>query len=186
MPKRKQRDDDPAGAKYGGISEEVGARLAERRTELGATLRKIASDAEVSASHLSEIENGRTQVSLPVLLRLVRALDMTITELLPRIGGHHVRSGSLHDLGPGTHSVSHAELQLEIALVNLGADSGHVIDNPGLSDVLVHVLRGSVRADAADQQPTLGPGDTLDSERVDRCELSADSPALLLTVRQRT
>ena len=88
-------DNTSAGAKFSGIGEEVGARLAERRSELGHSLRKVAEAAEVSASHLSEIENGRTQVSIPVLLRLVRALDMTVTELLPRIGGHHVASGTV-------------------------------------------------------------------------------------------
>ncbi|MEM7273359.1 MAG: helix-turn-helix domain-containing protein [Actinomycetota bacterium] len=183
-----QRADKPdPNGKFGGISEEVGARLAERRGELGATLRTVASDAAVSPSHLSEIENGRTQVSLPVLLRLVQALDMTITELLPRIGGHHVRSGSLSDLGSGVHRLSHDELQLEIELAELASADVHEIDNPELSDLLVHVLSGSARAQVAGRDVLLADGDTLDSERVDRCELTTTADrARLLTVRRRT
>ncbi|MEM7337399.1 MAG: helix-turn-helix transcriptional regulator [Actinomycetota bacterium] len=167
---------------YSGLSEEVGARLSERRQELGATLRDIAATAEVSASHLSEIENGRSQVSLPVLLRVVRALDLTISELLPRIGGRRTRTGSTHSLGPGDHRISHPELELTIDYHEMEPDSVVLVENPTLDDLLVHVLAGEIRVDTAGQSVTLGTGDTLDSERLGSCKLIAVAPATAITV----
>ena len=176
---------DKATTKFSGIGEEVGARLAERRSELGLTLRQVAGAAEVSPSHLSEIENGRTQVSIPVLLRLVRALDMTMTELLPRIGGHHVRSGTIRDLAPGDERLlSHDELELNISLVEIPADGKYSVENPNLVDLLIHVLAGAASASAADQEFTLSTGDTMDCERVGRCELTSAAGARLLIVLQ--
>ncbi|MEM9132698.1 MAG: helix-turn-helix domain-containing protein [Actinomycetota bacterium] len=177
---RKNNPDDKDN--FSGLSEEVGARLAERRRELGATLRDVAAQAEVSASHLSEIENGRSQVSLPVLLRLVRALDLTISELLPRIGGQRVRGGSLNDLGDGIAGLSHHELELVIEHHQLEPSSSVLVENRALADLLIHVLSGRVTVDAAGQTIELGPGDSLDTERLPQTKLTADAPATVLTV----
>lgn len=166
---------------FSGLSEEVGASLAARRGELGASLRSIAAAAEVSPSHLSEIENGRSQVSLPVLLRLVRALDLTITDLLPRIGGRRVRTGSLHDLDSASARLSHDELELTIEHHRLTAGESIKIDNPKLDDLLIHVLAGEITVVAADACHALGVGDTLDSERLPQAELTAVSDASVLT-----
>ncbi len=166
------------------ISHEVGVRLAERRNELGKVLSEVAVEAEVSTSHLSDIENGVCQVSLPVLLRIVRALDLTITELLPRIGGHHVRGGSIAGVQPGTSIVlSHPELELRIELVHLPGDGIHVIDNPALADVLVHSLEGDIRVVADGAEVRLEGGDTLDTERVARHVLGASLDSRVLIAR---
>lgn len=173
-------------SEFGHISEEVGARLAERRAELKTTLRDVASRAEVSPGHLSDIEKGRTQVSLPVLLRLVRALDLSIGDLLPRIGGHHVRSGSLADLTDESVALlSHPELELGVTLVHLKTDETHVVANVGLDDMLVHVLEGSVEIRAGGVDTYLGTGDTLDSERVIECKITALDETQLLVVARK-
>lgn len=167
---------------FSGLSEEVGARLAERRQELGTTLRDVAARAEVSASHLSEIENGRSQVSLPVLLRLVRALDLTITDLLPRIGGHRVRGGSLTDLSTGLQRLSHPELELMVDHHQLTQSSSVLVENSAFDDLLFHILTGQVIIDAAGQSIELGPGDSLDTERLSVAKLTAIEDATVLVV----
>ena len=173
-----------AGNAYNQISHEVGARLAERRKKLKKSLRSVAADSSVSASHLSDIEKGVCQVSLPALLRIVRALDLTITELLPTIGGHHVRQGSLPDRDhAATHLLSHPKLQTTIEAVVLPKGSSHVIDNSERHDVLIHVLSGSVAVDSDGAGLQLGSGDTLDTERVTKHTLLATSEVILLTAR---
>jgi len=166
---------------FDGISQEVGARLAERRSELGRSLREVSTDAEVSTSHLSDIESGVCGVSLPVLLRIVRALDLTITELLPRIGGHHVRRGSITDVPKGvSEALSHQSLDLDIAFMNLDKGEVHEIENPTRADVLIHVLSGSIVCDADGTEVPLNDGDTLDTEQVSHHRLSAGSRSRLL------
>ena len=166
------------------ISHAVGVRLAERRNELGKALRDVSAESEVSTSHLSDIENGVCQVSLPVLLRIVRALDLTITELLPRIGGHQVSGGTIGEVEPGTSAVlSHPELELRIELVHLVAGATHVIDNPSLADVLVHPLGGAARVAADGAEVRLEAGDTLDTERVGRHVITAVADAQILVAK---
>lgn len=166
------------------ISHEVGVRLAERRNELDKVLSEVAAEAEVSTSHLSDIENGVCQVSLPVLLRIVRALDLTVTELLPRIGGHHVRGGTIADVPAGDAMVlSHPELELGIEFVQLPGGDIHEVGNPPLDDVLVHPLEGDVRVVADGAEVRLERGDTLDTERVGRHVITALSDSRLLIAR---
>lgn len=166
------------------ISHEVGVRLAERRNELGKVLSDVAAEAEVSTSHLSDIENGVCQVSLPVLLRIVRALDLTVTELLPRIGGHHVRGGTIAEVPAGDALVlSHPELELGIELVHLPGGVTHEIDNPPLEDVLIHPLKGDIRVLADGAEVRLEGGDTLDTERVGRHVIAALGDSRVLIAR---
>ncbi|MDE0236172.1 MAG: helix-turn-helix transcriptional regulator [bacterium] len=169
---------------FEGISQEVGARLAERRNELGRSLRQVSTDAEVSTSHLSDIESGVCGVSLPVLLRIVRALDLTITELLPRIGGHHVYRGSITGVSEGLSEVlSHQNLDLGISFVHLDKGDIHEIENSARADVLIHVLSGSVVCDADGTAVPLTDGDTLDTEQVFHHRLSASSQSRLLVAQ---
>lgn len=169
---------------FDAINQEVGARLAERRRELARSLRRVAADAEVSTSHLSDIESGACRVSLPVLLRIVRALNLTITELLPQIGGHRVRRSNINDMPMGESRVlSHDDLDLGISLLHLDEDAIHQIDNTDRVDVLIYVLDGSVDCDADGTVVRLGEGDTLDTEQVARHRISGKTCAQLLVAR---
>ncbi len=169
--------------RFSGLSEAIGANLAERRMELGKSLRATAADADVSPSHLSDIEKGRSQVSLPVLLRLVQALDLTVGELLPRIGGNQSTLGSINYLDDPISPLSHPDLELSIEHRNLAADETVSIENPLLTDLFLHVLDGEVAVTAAHDQHVLGTGDSLDSERLPSVELTATQPTkILLTI----
>lgn len=169
--------------RFSGLSQAIGSNLAERRMELGKSLRATAADAEMSSSHLSDIEKGRSQVSLPVLLRLVRALDLTVGELLPRIGGNQSTLGSINYLDAPVSPLSHPDLELSIEHRNLAADETATIENPSLTDLFIHVLDGEVSIEAAQQEHVLGTGDSLDSQRLPEVELTAiRDTRILLTI----
>jgi len=160
----------------------VGGRLAERRNELNKSLRVVALEADLSTSHLSDIENGVCQVSLPVLLRLVRSLDLTITELLPRIGGHRVKSTSIADVpAGGIGIISHEKLALHIEILKLKQDSSYTLHNGTRSDVLIHVLHGAVVVRVEGTEIDLQSGDTLDTERISEHILTATRDSQVLT-----
>lgn len=167
--------------RFSGLSEEVGARLSERRSELAKTLRDVATEAGVSVSHLSEIENGRSQVSLPVLLRLTQALELTVGELLPRIGGSRTKHGSLRGLPLGSTPTHHPELELHIEHHRLQKGDIIAFDNPSLGDLLIFVLSGKARIQGDNQEFDLGPGDALDSQRLSKAEVTARTRCQLLT-----
>lgn len=59
----------------------IGRRLRARRTGAGKSLRQLARDLGVSASFLSQVENGKTQPSVATLYLICNALDLSIDEL---------------------------------------------------------------------------------------------------------
>jgi transcriptional regulator with XRE-family HTH domain len=61
---------------------ELGARLRERRTERGLSLRALAGAAGVSPSLVSGVERGVVQPSIASLQKLSAALGSTVTALL--------------------------------------------------------------------------------------------------------
>ncbi|RNL80732.1 XRE family transcriptional regulator [Sinomicrobium pectinilyticum] len=58
----------------------IGKRIKEIRKERKQTINDIATKAEVSNGLISRIENGRTIPSLPVLLHIIQALDVEVTD----------------------------------------------------------------------------------------------------------
>ncbi|WP_329205304.1 XRE family transcriptional regulator [Streptomyces sp. NBC_00683] len=69
----------------GGAADElpgVAPRLRELRRDRGLTLEAAARRADLSPAHLSRLETGRRQPSLPMLLGLARIYGTTVSELL--------------------------------------------------------------------------------------------------------
>ena len=60
----------------------AGARLRERRTELGRTLGEVARRAGISPQYLSEVERGLKDVSSEMLASICGALQLELAELL--------------------------------------------------------------------------------------------------------
>jgi transcriptional regulator with XRE-family HTH domain len=59
----------------------AGTRIRERRQALGLSLRDLGSRVGVSASMLSQVENGRCRASVATLYKLVSELGMTLDDL---------------------------------------------------------------------------------------------------------
>lgn len=59
----------------------IGRRIAIIRNERGMSQEDLAGDAEVNRGYISRIENGRVAFSVPVLLKLAEALNVTPEKL---------------------------------------------------------------------------------------------------------
>lgn len=62
--------------------EEVGKRIAARRRELGLKQWQVEQDADLCFKYLSNIERGKTVISIDVLMKLCGVLDTTPDALL--------------------------------------------------------------------------------------------------------
>ena len=62
--------------------ESIGKKLKEIRLSKGLPQDAVASAAEVNTSHISNIENNRVNVSLPTLIYICNALDVTVDYVL--------------------------------------------------------------------------------------------------------
>ena len=164
------------------LAQEVGARLRERRTERSLTLREVAARAEISAAHLSEIEKGRSHASLPVLLRIGKALDLRLAQLLPRLGGHRLRRGSF-GTGRGVEVLSHSDLKLDVTGADLDPGESHRLAVGAGEDVFLFVLAGRCALDVDGARYEVATHDCVDIERAARLELTAIAPSKLLICR---
>ena len=64
----------------------VGAQLRERRQAAGLSLRQFAKTLGVSASFISQLENGKSQPSVATLYQICSALGVTVDELFATVG----------------------------------------------------------------------------------------------------
>lgn len=79
MPIRKKR------VKQAAIVEAFAARLKDLRTSRGMTQKNLADKAGVTLTYISKLEAGGAAPGLDLMERLARALDLDLTELLPKV-----------------------------------------------------------------------------------------------------
>ena len=166
------------------LAKEVGSRLREQRKQRSMTLRDVATEAQISAAHLSDIENGHSHASLPVLLRLGRALDLPIAQLLPRLGGHHVRRDAIRE-NPGEVLLSHPDLQLVSTNVNLEPDDIHRLTVKENEDVFIFTIQGRCLIEVDGIRYELSTHDCVDVEQAKSIEVTGIGFTKLLICRGR-
>ncbi|MFM7536879.1 MAG: helix-turn-helix domain-containing protein [Acidimicrobiales bacterium] len=148
----------------------TGGRLARGlvavRRDLGITQAQFAEAAGVTASAMSQAENGTRGLSLDTLLTLRDRLGVSLDRLVdarPRPGyqlARHDRSraasgGTLVALADDTGS----GLRAFLVMLGAGEDDRAPLDHRGVE--LVAVVRGLVQIDVGDDTPVLRAGDSL-------------------------
>lgn len=141
----------------------------------------VAFAADISTAHLGEIETGKSFCSLPVLLRLSRALDYPMSEILPRLGGHRVRADAIDAEASGERTLSHPELDLVVSEVGVSAGDECMVELGG-NDAHVRVLHGSCELDIPGQRASLGEGDVADLSLAQAVNVRATTDVTLLVV----
>jgi transcriptional regulator with XRE-family HTH domain len=58
----------------------IGQRIRELRKELEISQEALAYKAEVDRTYVTDVENGRRNVSVEILERIIKALDVSISE----------------------------------------------------------------------------------------------------------
>lgn len=62
------------------IKTKVGQRIRQLRKELELSQEALGLKAEVDRTYVTDVENGRRNVSLEILERLIKALDVSIAD----------------------------------------------------------------------------------------------------------
>jgi len=62
------------------IKQKVGERVRELRKQLGLSQEALAYKAEVDRTYMTDVENGRRNVSLEILEKIIGALEVSFTE----------------------------------------------------------------------------------------------------------
>lgn len=61
--------------------ETIGRNIVKLRAQKGLSQEDLAGEADVNRGYISRIENGHVAFSVPVLLKITKALDVNIEEL---------------------------------------------------------------------------------------------------------
>ncbi|MDX1936447.1 MAG: helix-turn-helix transcriptional regulator [Flavihumibacter sp.] len=62
------------------LKQKVGLRIRELRKQLELSQEALAYKAEVDRTYVTDVENGRRNVSVEILERLIKALDISVAE----------------------------------------------------------------------------------------------------------
>ena len=62
------------------IKQKVGNRIRELRKDLELSQEALALKADVDRTYVTDVENGRRNVSLEILERLIKALNISIAD----------------------------------------------------------------------------------------------------------
>ena len=146
---------------------ELGERIKQRRLARNLTLKQVGDKAKVSATHLSEIERGKTSPTVGALMRIARALGeepacLVAEDERPRLAVVRRDRRRAWTCGATTVHVLtrpiHAH-EMTVLEVEFGADP-----LPGLAEsgeVMVVVLAGTVDVVRAGERHALGEGDVM-------------------------
>jgi transcriptional regulator with XRE-family HTH domain len=169
--------------------DELGRRIRKLRSERRLTLKQVESASGLSATHLSEIERGRTSPTIGALLRIARALEKDVSYFIEHeerldvahhlreqvagfVAGNGVTAESLTPGIPGSSLFTY-RVRLEPSpgvSLKLAAQ-----DLPG--DAIYHVQSGRLAATVGDLACSVGAGDTLRASLAIDHELRAENGA---------
>jgi len=62
------------------IKLKIGQRIKELRKQLALSQEALALKAEVDRTYITDVENGRRNVSIEILEKIIAALEVSITE----------------------------------------------------------------------------------------------------------
>lgn len=153
------------------IGKILGRRIRRIRQEKGLTLKQIEARVKVSATHISEIERGKTSPTVGALERISNALEVPVSHLidLPSTPDLEVRrpdprralrmSGGEVQLEPLTDRHTPSDMSLFLATL----ESHAVLDEaPGhVGEEFCYVLDGYLEVGVNGQTHILKRGDTI-------------------------
>ncbi|GGT32074.1 helix-turn-helix domain-containing protein [Streptomyces chromofuscus] len=156
---------EPGDETAGGLPV-LAPRLRDLRRRASLTLEAAARAAGLSPAHLSRLETGQRQPSLPMLLALARVYGTTVSALLGETVGDQdavVRAADMEPTGAGGWTYWQAGapgrgMQALRVHVPYGSQGDIVRVHPG--EEWLYVLSGRLRLRLGDAAHPLGPGDS--------------------------
>jgi transcriptional regulator with XRE-family HTH domain len=171
---------DPAGPEE--VLPAVAPQLRALRRRASLTLEAAARTAGLSPAHLSRLETGQRQPSLPVLLALARIYGTTVSDLLGETVAERdavVRAGDMEPTAAGGWTywqagASGRGMQALRVHVPHGSQGDIVRVHPG--EEWLYVLTGRLRLRLGDATHLLGPGDSAHFDSLTPHRIAAQDP----------
>lgn len=174
-------DSEPSTQQVGALHA-VAPQLRALRRRAALTLEAAARAAGLSPAHLSRLETGQRQPSLPMLLTLARVYGTTVSDLLGETAADRdavVRAADMEPTRAGGWTYWQAGapgrgMQALRVHVPYGSQGDIVRVHPG--EEWLHVLRGRLRLRLGDATDLLGPGDGAHFDSLTPHRIAAQDP----------
>ncbi len=151
---------------------ELGRRIKQLRLSQGFTLKDIEGKVGVSATHVSEIERGKTSPTVGALARIAEALEVNPSFLVDIPVGDdvsHTHTGERDRIvgprnGTGWEILTTEKPYAEISMfiLELGADMGEpIVRPPRPGDKFLHVIEGVLQIELNEETHVLRRGDSI-------------------------
>ncbi|WP_037673426.1 helix-turn-helix domain-containing protein [Streptomyces griseus] len=171
-----------AGAGGPGVEAVVAPQLRALRRRASLTLEAAARAAGLSPAHLSRLETGQRQPSLPMLLALARIYGTTVSDLLGESAADRdavVRAADMEPTAAGGWTYWQAGapgrgMQALRVHVPYGSQGDIVRVHPG--EEWLHVLKGRLLLRLGDTAHRLGPGDSAHFDSLTPHRIAAQDP----------
>ncbi len=171
------------------MTEGIGERIKFLRQKRQFTLAKLAEKSDLSASHLSQIERGKTSPSLMTLNSIAQAMEINLRDLfeseqdqiyVTHAGPASRESDNSFSTLPLTKEGSGWDLQ--VSQLSLWPDNDPMDLEPYPGEVLVFVLEGTLRITIEDEPFELQAGDSLhsDARQSHRLYCAGDQPCVVV------
>lgn len=155
-----------------GFHQELGRKLKQERLRRGLTLKDIENRVGISATHLSEVERGKSSPTVGVLDKIARALGTRSSLLIELASGpplSHTRPGERRavlttDGAVRTESLSDAFPGAEISLLlktYTPAPARRLSPRGHEGEEFVYVLSGRLRVLVGEEEHLLETGDSI-------------------------
>ncbi|MFH9060256.1 helix-turn-helix domain-containing protein [Streptomyces coeruleorubidus] len=172
----------PSADQAAGALPAVAPQLRALRRRASLTLEAAARAAGLSPAHLSRLETGQRQPSLPMLLALARIYGTTVSELLGETVADRdavVRAADMEPTAAGGWTywqagASGRGMQALRVHVPHGSQGDIVRVHPG--EEWLHVLRGRLRLSLGDTTHQLAPGDSAHFDSLTPHRIAAQDP----------
>jgi transcriptional regulator with XRE-family HTH domain len=171
---------------------ELGRRIKQERLRRGLTLKDIEAKVGISATHLSEVERGKSSPTVGVLEKIARALGTRSALLIDAAAGvpvshttpGHRRVVTDEEGTIRTESLSNSFPGSEVSIL-LKTYQPHVDrtmkPRAHEGEEFIHILEGTLRVQVGDEDFVLSPGDSLHfkSTRPHAFENQGDAPCVV-------
>ncbi len=151
---------------------ELGRKIKQERLRRGLTLKDIEAKVGISATHLSEVERGKSSPTVGVLEKIARALGTRSALLIDAAAGlpvSHTSPGSrrvvlTEDSSVRTESLSESFAGSEISILRVTyrpGESRRAEPRSHEGEEFLHILEGRLRVVVGDDTFDLETGDSI-------------------------
>ncbi len=101
------------------MNDDYGDRIKSYRTKLGLTQIQVAEEMNVTPGYISNVENGRTTMSLRFLIYYAKIMGVTLDELVGNLEPDYRASALDHALMAEIHRLSNKEKEKRLETIKI-------------------------------------------------------------------